>query len=384
MCAPSSSPVKPENTPKSGRFRLWEFTDSAHCLLIGTCLSPDDLIKIGKKLGLAYENGIRDYDIHSFYVQKSSVEGKEARAIHKLLDNRHSGSLRIVSREKDAEKLLILWRQMRDSGDISGGVYAFMTLSHIPFEVRHSIFGEIHMLSHLMGASYRKQSHEVSLLKEEISELKTRKEKAEFSHLNLVADHQKEVDKFHSELGNLKTKLDQKNEIVKPKKPVKSSDSKVARALDSARKRARHAEMEYKNLVLQMEAVRREKNQLQIRLRNLEMSEDLEESESIRLDGSSILYIGGRENLIPLLQSYAKECGANFIHHDGGQEDSVARIDEVLPSVDCVICPINCVSHDACLRAKYGCKKLGKSFMPIRTESQASFRRALKELGQRI
>jgi len=88
-----------------------------------------------------------------------------------------------------------------------------------------------------------------------------------------------------------------------------------------------------------------------------------------------------RHNQIPHFQKLADSFGAKLVYHDGGLEDSVARIDEVLPSVDCVFCPIDCVSHDACLRAKHGCKKHGKTFVPLRSASKASLRQALFDIS---
>ena len=70
------------------------------------------------------------------------------------------------------------------------------------------------------------------------------------------------------------------------------------------------------------------------------------------LDGRSILYVGGRDCQVAHLRAIADSYGAELIHHDGGLREAVSRIDRVLPSVDCVFCPIDCISHDACVRVK--------------------------------
>ena len=63
----------------------------------------------------------------------------------------------------------------------------------------------------------------------------------------------------------------------------------------------------------------------------------------------SFLYVGGRDCQVAHLRQIASNFGAELIHHDGGLREAVSRIDTVLPSVDCVFCPIDCISHDACL-----------------------------------
>ncbi|WP_230987037.1 DUF2325 domain-containing protein [Allorhizobium terrae] len=100
-------------------------------------------------------------------------------------------------------------------------------------------------------------------------------------------------------------------------------------------------------------------------------------------DIKSFLYVGGRDCQVAHLRQIATNYGAELIHHDGGLREAVSRIDTVLPSVDCVFCPIDCISHDACLRVKTGCKKFGKTFIPLRNGSKSSLERALQTLNER-
>lgn len=95
----------------------------------------------------------------------------------------------------------------------------------------------------------------------------------------------------------------------------------------------------------------------------------------------SFLYVGGRDCQVAHLRQIANAHGAELIHHDGGLREAVSRIDTVLPSVDCVFCPIDCISHDACLRVKTGCKKFGKTFVPLRNGSKSSLDRALASMA---
>jgi hypothetical protein len=101
------------------------------------------------------------------------------------------------------------------------------------------------------------------------------------------------------------------------------------------------------------------------------------------LNVRSFLYVGGRDCQVAHLRQIATNHGAELIHHDGGLREAVSRIDTVLPSVDCVFCPIDCISHDACLRVKNGCKKFGKTFVPLRNGSKSSLDRALQTLNDR-
>lgn len=100
------------------------------------------------------------------------------------------------------------------------------------------------------------------------------------------------------------------------------------------------------------------------------------------LAGRAVLYVGGRHGHLDRLRTIAEEFEAIFIHHDGGVEDAPQRLDSLLPSVDCVFCPIDCVSHDACLRAKRACQRLNKPFVPLRSTGQTTFRSALSRMAR--
>lgn len=109
---------------------------------------------------------------------------------------------------------------------------------------------------------------------------------------------------------------------------------------------------------------------------------EAEKADKAGLEGRSFLYVGGRDCQVAHLRQIASSYGANLIHHDGGLREAVSRIDNVLPSVDCVFCPIDCISHDACIRVKTGCKKWEKAFVPLRNGSKSSFERALQSMSQ--
>ncbi len=119
------------------------------------------------------------------------------------------------------------------------------------------------------------------------------------------------------------------------------------------------------------------------RQRGCERAQAQQSSGQSKLDGRSFLYVGGRDCQVAHLRQIASSFGAELIHHDGGLREAVSRIDTVLPSVDCVFCPIDCISHDACLRVKTGCKKFGKAFIPLRNGSKSSLERALQTMNER-
>ena len=68
-----------------------------------------------------------------------------------------------------------------------------------------------------------------------------------------------------------------------------------------------------------------------------------------------------------------------LIHHDGGREDSLVKLQGAISTADAVIFPVDCVSHSSALEAKKICKKMLKPFMPIRSSSLSSLVTGLAE-----
>ena len=98
------------------------------------------------------------------------------------------------------------------------------------------------------------------------------------------------------------------------------------------------------------------------------------------LCGKKILYVGGRKNTVPKYKEIAQNHGAEFIYHDGGIESSKKTIGNAVCSADLVCCPVDCTSHDACLKLKKICKKTDKSFIPLKSSGASSFDQYLKNL----
>ena len=95
--------------------------------------------------------------------------------------------------------------------------------------------------------------------------------------------------------------------------------------------------------------------------------------------GKCILYIGGRESNICRMCELVGKMNGRLIHHDGGREDSLAKLQGAISSADAVIFPVDCVSHSSALEAKKLCKKMVKPFMPIRSSSLSSLVSGLAE-----
>uniref|UniRef100_UPI003BA8D3DA DUF2325 domain-containing protein n=1 Tax=Stappia sp. TaxID=1870903 RepID=UPI003BA8D3DA len=378
------------------RIALWEQTDNVHCSIVGTCASVEDLRRVARKVGIDVSPETPDYDVHGHFVRMSTSDNIFSRAFQKLLDQRFEGALRRVARVREPEALTALWQDMRERGQVAPAYWSFMTLGHIPARLRVEIFGEVHMLSHLAGASFRQKTAEATTLRDQLAEAEERARRVEAGLKQALGERDREIADLRAALTALKAERDSRIPTADTEIAAQSENTllrrrlaKSARAIQTARARARLAEARL------AEVERGDEIGVSTRPPGDSPRHALDDALAVsgrasphlvapvgEADGAprAVLYVGGMHGHRDRLRGIAEAFNATFVHHDGGVEDAPQRLDSLLPSVDCVFCPVNCVSHDACLRAKKICQKLNKPFVPLRSSGQSAFRKALQSL----
>lgn len=359
----------------SRRLALWEISGGMQCSIIGTCLCDEDVLAVLRKQKLRIARDAKHYDIHSYCVHEASRVSPVSRTLTKLLDRKYTGPLRMIGQAETEEDIRTAWERLRDTGQVAGGYWAVMSHAHVSQTLKSSIFGEVHMLSHLNGRNATLLTVRLAEAERRIGDLEQRLRRTEQAKQDTI----KERDAARSALAK-GTALEGAARIAASPAHAEAAGAaarklaKCTRALMTARARARQAEAALARLakppVLQRELVKD----------RAEAAAGLPGAASAE-GPRRILYLGGRTALVPHLRAVAQGRQTNFLHHDGGVEDSLHRIAEMIERCDAVVCPIDCVSHGACQMAKSLCQRLNKRFLPISTSSRSGFKRALELLG---
>ena len=100
----------------------------------------------------------------------------------------------------------------------------------------------------------------------------------------------------------------------------------------------------------------------------------------VALDGKCVLCVGGRSGAVGAYREAVERQGGRFLHHDGGLEESLHRIDSALAAADLVICQAGCISHNAYWRVKEQCKRTGKPCLFVKRSGVSSFGRVIADL----
>ena len=168
--------MRGEAPPAAGparRTKIWEFNTNLHCSIIGTCLSTAELRQILKKLGIASPDNT-DHELHGAAVSLAGRHDKAAKLLNKALDERHRLAINQFAKASTEEAVRSLWRDAVRRGEIpSVSGPRLPILPHHAMSIRDA-FGEVHMLSHLVGAANRADIRRLCQLEEENAELRER------------------------------------------------------------------------------------------------------------------------------------------------------------------------------------------------------------------
>ncbi len=400
--------------PVSRRKNIWELSSHHHCSIVGTCLTIGEARAIGKKVGVRCPNpDDLDSTIHSILVRESATKNTVSVLLNKALNKKYESSIRTFKRCNSLKEIKDLWRESFDVGNIPGPYWAALSHPYVDYEVTIKIYSDVHMLSHLVGSSNRADIARLSELEFELAD-------ALEKNKSLIIRNQKKLSQLRDEIKSNQTtigRLEKENSNLKMRLFV-DSPSQSSEEINEEFSQGvllsgesysallyEHAHSDSKvirhnlRLVDDVDRLNREKRELKSKLevRQDELESLLAELHSANrfiqtfitnndanvpncnLFGKCILYIGGREGNICRMCDLVNKMNGRLIHHDGGREDSLAKLKGAISSADAVIFPVDCVSHSSALEAKKLCKKMVKPFVPIRSSSLSSLVTGLAE-----
>jgi hypothetical protein len=363
------------------RLGLWQIDAGAQCSVIGTCLGVADLQAALRKHRLTLDTNASDYEIHSYCAHAAKNDCPLARTLTKLLTRRFAGAMNLVDKARTPKETIAVWNRLRDSGQIAAGYWAIMVHRDVAEEIKVRVFGEVHMLSHLHGRSMHQLAAKLTETQRRCADLEGRLARNETSRQAAMAERdtmRKAVVEQDMNAHKTRVAVTGPRNIDKMVARLHNKRAQRERALTIARARARQAET---NLArIEIERKRRHREIVagaDVAIKDLSREVNRPYNE---LTGRRILYVGGRNTVIPHLRSVAESYEAEFQHHDGGIEDNMNRLADMIEGCDAVVCPIDCVSHNACQIAKASCLRLNKTFLQIPAASRSSFERALDRL----
>lgn len=393
----------PVKTDRPSRLKLWQMQEKLLCPVVGSCLPMRDLAALCGRFGLYADRG-DEFSLHAEAIRQVRSKTPFAIALQKFLDRRYQTTLKTFESASHDEAVLALWRQHLRTGNVAGALWAAATHPASRAETWNRIYGDIHMLSHQMGAGQIADVRRMAALEEENSELRhlietlrqeqARRETHWQERLRIQRDHSDADQARNQEILTLKACIERYESgeaMLEIGRKLMTLSTANEHLLVLAAK-ARQYEQEIKTMKETLENVRRERDTLAAEREALESL--LLEDDSASCDSrceerdcpvagreQRILCVGGRSQLLGHYRRLAQRLGIRLIHHDGGEEESLSRLPDMINGADAVICPTDCVSHPAYYRIKNQCKRLGKPCLMFKGAGVSSFAAALVRIS---
>lgn len=422
----SQAPAK--QVPVRRRKKLWEISSNYHCSIIGTCLRRSDLHRLARKKLFRMEAGASTYQIHTSLVSRAGTRNSQSRAMYKLLESRYRIAIKRYAVLKDDEEIQRTWERDLQCGAVAGAYWAIMTHPVITQELRSIIYGQSHMMSHDLFSDYqqdrrldeelrnkavlleevlvserlhhrtirsdlereiavlKKSSNDSVALTEVNRELQKRNAllQSELSELSLSRrfdELKQQLTETREHNAGLCGEIDELTRKIASSLDLSRSSSKSFDELKKRNKRLEHEKEELQQENISLEAA------VFAKMNTANSCATCKDQDSKRcpgpdLCGKTVLYVGGLHKMIPHYKQLVENHGGQFIHHDGGKEVSRNILPRMLGSADAVLCPVDCVSHDACKCVKKICKRYQKPFVMMRSSGLSSLAKGLSDIVQ--
>lgn len=410
--------------PALGRKKLWQIASCYHCAIVGTCLGRRELRQIKKKKNFNFEAGATDFEVHSRLSGYGDVKNEQSRMLHKFLDTRYAAAVKRYAAVTTEEELLADWEEDCQAGKTSGAFWAVMTHPLATAEVQAKVYGDCHLLSFEYFSNQRNSRGEIRKLEESLKKegkktssleqrLNREIEKCSELRLKLAEENERfvqletEFRQLQSEKDTIKQQFEQQVEQQQVEQQQQVEEKEPISPQLKGEQDESALELEIQLLRQELQEAKEEIFYYRSTLQPVNGGELLHDVDTGRcaatvpddschgcgedgvdcpgceecsagLCGKMILYVGGHHKMVSRYRELVEKRGGRFAHHDGGRENSRQRLPQLLSGADVVLCPVDCVSHDACKRVKKICKRYCKPFRMMRSSGVSALEKELE------
>jgi hypothetical protein len=385
------------------RRRIWEVSTSFHCSIIGTCLTTAELRQILLKIDPGAQKET-DHELHGRAVLLAGQKGHASKLLQKALDRRHRSAINQLGRARNADEVRLFWEGALQRAEIPGAYWTVLTHPETTEELVRRVFGEVHMLSHLVGAANRADIRRLRELESENAALRDKVTRQQRQLRDAVVARDATIANLNAALGKAMAAPPQQAGNIADalsgdveRATTSGLIADLQRRLSQEVSRRERMERRVADLTSARDSERRERSLLALREQDwrheleaaeLSLSKMLPEAETTpdllpSLHGAALLYVGGRPHQLPQLRRLAEQWGATFVHHDGGVDDRSGLLESLVAGADLVLFPVDCVSHNAVAVVKRVSRNVGKRFVALRSSGLTAFVTALRSLAAR-
>lgn len=379
----------------SRRFKLWELGHRYHCPVIGVCFKLGEIRELVLKV-MTFPKRPTDYEVHCTAASECNVRSPLSSLLQKTLEKKFALAVLQCKQLKTTEELAEKWREAIAGDNVPAMFWAVLTHPASTEEFRVRVYGDIHMLQHQIGAGVRREQQAWSRLQEEnamlareLSRMQQRVTESCNRYIEQIADLKAQLDSTRAECVQHQTLAERyaaERDSLREQTADAGESMRLMYRLQLAE--GAYVALQERHAVLEADysSAKEDMRRLEAELAQLIATRSPEdasaEADQQHLHGRTVLCVGGRIDAIPHFRSLVQLRGGAFVHHDGGREENIGRLESVISAADAVICQTGCISHNAYWRVKEQCKRTGKPCTFVGNPSLSSFLQVLDTLSQ--
>ncbi len=209
MCVLSNCPHDEGRRRNLRRSRLADIPSSFHCSIVGTCIALAELMKLATKAGLSIPSDLSNYQVHVVFVQAAGRAGGLERLMSKALDRKHHIAIEKTRALTTSAELRAFWSSAMKAGNVAGPYWALMSHAQANDELRSEMFGDVHMLSHLVGSANRADLQRLEALSVENRQIGDKLAEQRARAAGLAADLRKRICELEQQFAeaNIRNRL---------------------------------------------------------------------------------------------------------------------------------------------------------------------------------
>ncbi len=380
---------------------IWEIESQFKCPIVGAMLTVEKHKQILKKCGYDV-NKMKPYEFHQQLMSRLHGRNNVSVKVNNFIRSQAAKHMKKIDGLEE-KQIRILWKEQLENGHAGPMMYAIIAHKSTGSELLQDIYGEIHMQAHANMKeifNVRKKG----LIMNEALAMEKKKVISKNQKIKILMDAKKADARKNSlleaenrSLVQLVSRIKNTQEKVNHGKSLSSHEQKIAdlnAKLLSSENQLRIKERGKRALQIQLFESKDEnrflKEGFQALSENFASLPPLnctegsncsdcfgESCPQYQLCAKRVFMIGGITKMKSFYKDIVENAGGKFDYHDGYLKNGHTNLEARVKRCDVVLCPVNCNSHNACLKVKKFCNRYQKPLKFLGSSSLSAVSRAI-------
>lgn len=378
---------------------IWEVEPHFKCPVVGAILSVEKHKTILKKCGYDVKK-LKPYEYHQQIMAKLIDQNNVSVKVNNFIRSQARKQMVQITGLSE-EKVRKLWEISCIKGNLGPMMYAIIAWEDASVNLLHDVYGQVHMQSHANMTQIFHARQQLTQADEALSRIKkqlTLKNETIKIQVEARKSDAKKISSLRADNQHLEKKITALEKRVLPWEKQEDTVGgleqeliKLTRHLKTAQQKLRIEGREKKAIQIDLFSARSKNELIQTEIHRLIAAfkfnppadcpngEDCiqEACPRYELCAKRVFMIGGITKMRSFYKDIVENAGGTFDYHDGYMKNSNINLEAKVKRCDVVLCPVNCNSHNACLRVKKLCSRYNKNLKILSSSSLSAVTQAL-------